>query len=475
MVGRRLPHAVLILGIALGAVRTASQARQSDASALPALAIETLPPPVRAGFERAYEDARTRPGDPSAVGRLGMMLQAYEQYQSADACYRIARGLDPRSFSWAYLSGVVRAEMGEHTEALAAFRQALDIDPGYLPARMRLADTLMRAGDLDASRTAYEALTRDFPELALAHYGLGRVSAALHNSPAAVEHYRRAVDAAPQFGAAHYALALSYRDLNFSNRAQPHLEAYRQLGARRPALPDRLLEAVRAMRETARDLIAEAARLGTSGRLDDAIALHLEAIEADPAAAQAHVNLISLYGRIGRVDKATEHYRAALTLEGNRAEAHYNYGVLLAGRADTGAAGAFRKALAVNPFHAQAHNNLAALLAREGDLEAAATHYRHAIASDPQHRIARLNLGRVLVTIGRPREAVEQLLKTLLPDDVDTPRCMFALSHAYFSAGDHVKARKYAQEALDRAERLGQAELARIIQKELQRFPPAPR
>jgi tetratricopeptide (TPR) repeat protein len=475
MLGRRLPHAVLILEIALGAVRTVSQTRQSDVAVLPALAIEALPPPVRAGFERAYDDARTHPDDPSAVGRLGMMLQAYEQYQSADACYRVARALDPRSLSWAYLSGVVRAELGAHTEALAAFRQALDIDPGYLPARMRLADTLMRAGDLDASRSAYEALTRDFPELALAHYGLGRVSAATHNSAAAVEHYRRAVDAAPQFGAAHYALALAYRDLSSSNPARPHLEAYRQFGARRPALPDRLLEAVRAMRETARDLISEAARVGASGRLDDAIALHLKAIEADPAAAQAHVNLISLYGRIGRVDKATEHYRAALTLEGTRAEAHYNYGVLLAGRADTGAADAFRKALEINPFHAQAHNNLAALLARDGDLEAAAAHYRQAIASDPQHRTARLNLGRVLVAMGRPREAIEHLLKTLLPDDVDAPRCMFALSHAYFSAGDHVNARKYGRDALDRAERLGQEELARMIQRELQRFPPAPR
>lgn len=474
MVGCRLPHAVVILCIALGAVRTA-QARQGDAAALPTLAIETLPPAVRAGFHRAYEHARTRPADASAVGGLGMMLHAYEQYQSAAACYRVAHRLEPQSFAWAYLSGVVRAELGEHTAALTAFRQALDIDPDYLPARMRLADTLMHTGNFDASRAAYRALARDFPELAVAHYGLGRLSAALHDLPAAVEHYGRAVDAAPQFGAAHYALALAYRDLRLDERARPHLEAYRQLGARRPALPDRLLDAIRQTRETARDLIAEAARLGTSGRLDEAIALHLKAIEADPASAQAHVNLISLYGRTGQTDKAMEHYRAALTLEGNRAEAHYNYGVLLASRGDAGAADAFRKALEINPFHAQAHNNLGALLARDGDLKAAAAHYRRAIASDPQHRTARLGLGRVLVTMGRPREAVEQLLKTLLPDDIETPRCMFALSHAYASDGDYVNARRYAMEALHRAERLGQAGLARMIQNQLQRLPTAPR
>jgi hypothetical protein len=50
------------------------------------------------------------------------------------------------------------------------FVKALDIDPGYLPARMRLADTLTFGGHLDAERSAYEALTRDVAELALAHY-----------------------------------------------------------------------------------------------------------------------------------------------------------------------------------------------------------------------------------------------------------------------------------------------------------------
>jgi tetratricopeptide (TPR) repeat protein len=474
MAGRLLIAAV-ILYVQLAAPR----AHAWQLPTLPEAALDGLPATIRAELERAYETARVRPRDAAGVGRLAMMLHAYDQLRLAEGCYRAARQLDPRSFSWAYLSGVVQAELGDNAAASAAFREALRIDRASLPARLRLAESLMRAGDLEASRAEYEALLRQFPELALAHHGLGHLLSVQGNRRAAVEHYRRAVELAPQFGPARYALALAYRDLGLDDSAQPHLAAYREHGNRRPALRDPLLEQVRSMKGTARDLIVEAARLGRAGRLDESIAMHQKALEADPAAAQAHVNLISLYGRTGRRDKAEEHYRAVLRLEANLADAHYNYGVLLASdRRPAEAAAAFRKALDVNPFHAQAHNNLGGILAQQGRLDEAAAHYRQAIANDPQHRAARFNFGRVLAASGRYPEAIEQLHRVLSPEDSadsDTPRYMYALADAYRRAGDLQKARQYAEDAQRRARQMGQAELAAAIEKELQRLAKVPR
>jgi tetratricopeptide (TPR) repeat protein len=475
MARRRLPLATIVLNVLLAGSNV-------DASQLPTLgeaAFEGLPATVRAELERAYETARARPRDPSAVGRLAMILHAYDQLWLANGCYRAARQLDLRSLSWAYLSGVVQAELGDHAAAGAAFREALQIDREYLPARLKLAESLMRAGDLEASRAEYEALVRQFPELALAHHGLGHLLSVQGNRAAAAEHYRRAVELVPQFGAARYALALAYRDLGLGDRAQTHLAAYRAYGNRRPALRDPLLEHVRSMKGTARDLVEEAARLGRAGRLDESIALHLKALEVDPTAAQAHVNLISLYGRTGRPDKAEEHYRAVLRLEANLADAHYNYGVLLAasGR-HADAAAVFRKALDVNPFHAQAHNNLGGILAQQGRLDDAAAHYRQAIANDPQHRAARFNFGRVLVASGRYPEAIEQFHRVLSPEDdndSDTPRYMYALADAYRRAGDLQKARQYAEDARQRAKQMGQTELAATIEKALERLAKVPR
>ncbi len=471
MTRRPLRHAITILGIALDIGLAAAQGAAPHPPAVPRLSLDELPPAVRAGLQRAYDAAQVDPRDPAAMGRLGMILHAYEQYRSAEMCYRAARELAPRSMSWTYLSAVVEAELGENVAAAASFRRALAIEPGYWPARLRLADALMSGGDLDASRAEYEALLRDFPELALAHYGLGRLLWNRGHAAAATEHYERAVDLEPQFGPAHYALALAYRDSGASDRAQAQLDVYRRLGARRPMPADRLLDEIRSMKGTGRDLLAEGARLSRAGRLAESIAVHLKAIEADPSDAQAHVNLISLYGRTGQPGKAEEHYRAALALGSSLAEAHYNYGVLLAASSRyEDAAETFRRALSVDPFHAQAHNNLAALLARQGKLDDAAAHYRKAVANDPQYRDARFNLASVLVALGRPLEAIEQFRKVLVPEDADTPRYMYALANAYLAAGDATQAGEVGAQALRRAKERGQSDLAASIEQSLRRI-----
>jgi tetratricopeptide (TPR) repeat protein len=370
---------------------------RSKRDALPALVLVGLPPDVRTELQRAYDVARDRATDGRTVGGLAMMLHAFEQFGLARSYYSLALRLDERAFEWRYLLGVVQAELGENAAAVASFRLALSLNRQYLPAHIRLAESLMRAGDLEASRAEYVAVLRGFPDLALANYGLGRVESAVGRTAAAIVCYRRALEAAPEFGAAHYALALAYRNLGDAPRAQPHLAGHARHGNRRPALADPLLDRVRSMRSTARDLIAEAARRATAGNLEESVALHLTALDRDPSLAQVHVNLISLYGRTGRHERAEAHYRAALELGASVADAHYNYGVLLAARRrQEEAVDLFRQALEANPFHAAAHGNLAALLARNGRFDEAARHYRLAIANDPNHPTARANLERVL-------------------------------------------------------------------------------
>lgn len=96
-------------------------APQVSAASLPQLVIEDLPGSVRANVQAAYDAARARPTDPSAVGGLAMMLHAYEQYRAAGDCYRIALQHEPTSARWTYLSGVVQAELGEQAAAAASF------------------------------------------------------------------------------------------------------------------------------------------------------------------------------------------------------------------------------------------------------------------------------------------------------------------------------------------------------------------
>ena len=72
--------------------------------------------------------------------------------------------------------------------------------------------------------------------------------------------FERAVALFPEFGAAHYALALSYRATGKRDEAQAELQRHAEFGARWPALRDPVLETVDALREDPGALIAARVR-----------------------------------------------------------------------------------------------------------------------------------------------------------------------------------------------------------------------
>src|SRR5262249_26330670 len=84
--------------------------------ALPPLAVERFPAEARASIEAAYREAVARAEDGAAAGRLGMVLQAWEQWDSALAVYRRAQGLAPRTFDWWYLAGIIETRLGRASD-----------------------------------------------------------------------------------------------------------------------------------------------------------------------------------------------------------------------------------------------------------------------------------------------------------------------------------------------------------------------
>lgn len=64
-------------------------------------------------------------------------------------------------------------------------------------------------------------------------------------------------------------------------------------------------------------------------------AYYRSAIEADPAYALAHYNLGNLYDERGDTDRAYAHYHEALRLQPQYADAHYNLALLHQGQGDT--------------------------------------------------------------------------------------------------------------------------------------------
>ncbi len=435
---------------------------------LPRLSLDNFSPAIQEQIGEAYSNARSSSGDAAASGRLGMILQTYGLLQEAAVCYRRAGQLEPNVFQWAYYLGVVEADQGKCDAATSTLRLALHIDPEYLPAKLRLANCLLASADWDASGKLYAEIVEQHPDNADAYYGLGRARAARHDLIGAAEAYSKACAHFPDFGPAHYALALVHRSLGQVSQAEEQLRLYERNRDGAPPSSDPLLEEVRSLNKSATRQVQIGIQLERQGRLEESATAHKKALEIDPQLVQAHVNLIELYGRLGQFEKADEHYRAAARLDPSSSETYYNYGVLLLGAERyQQAESAFRKTIEINPFHSGAHNNLGFLLERQGRLLEAEAEYRRAIENKPNNRQTHFNLGRVLVNQEKHEEGIRELKKTIEPEDENTPRYRYALGAAFARSGDRDSALRYIRQARDGAIALGQSGLVASIERDL--------
>src|SRR3989442_11275215 len=105
---------------------------------LPRLELHDFAPPIRQQLQRAYDVARSHPSDGAASGRLGMLLQAYSQFEAAAICYQRARALQPEEWKWIYYLGVAEASLGRHEDAATALAEVVRRKPDYLPAHLKL-------------------------------------------------------------------------------------------------------------------------------------------------------------------------------------------------------------------------------------------------------------------------------------------------------------------------------------------------
>jgi tetratricopeptide (TPR) repeat protein len=99
------------------------------------------------------------------------------------------------------------------------------------------------------------------------------------------------------------------------------------------------------------------------------------------------------------------------------ADRWYDEGVDLEGSDPAAAAAAYERALALEPGHPDANLNLGRLRHEAGDLEAAEAHYRAAAEAAPTHAGARYNLGVVLEDLKRWSQAIAAYREALRLDE----------------------------------------------------------
>lgn len=121
-----------------------------------------------------------------------------------------------------------------------------------------------------------------------------------------------------------------------------------------------------------------------SGKTDEAIEAYKKAIELNPNAAGAFVNLGTIYFHKRDWAHSEKFYAGAIAADPNYALAHYNLGNLYDERNNSEKAYEhYHIALKLQPHYADAHYNLALLHQGQGDMMRALSHWQTYLKLDP--------------------------------------------------------------------------------------------
>jgi tetratricopeptide (TPR) repeat protein len=303
---------------------------------------------------------------------------------------RAALELDPLNAAYHNDHGVMLASLGRWSDAAAAYEVAAVLDRGGFDARFNLALALFRTGQRERARVELDrvkALRPDLPDVPALDGELLRAEGDL----------ARAVEA---FGKA-IGLGLATPD------------AYAKLGLT-------LLDLERG--EEALEAMQTAERIGGG---DAETFFHLGDFYRKKSDQE---------GRNGKDyagdrERAESHYRRALALRPDFAEAYNNLGLLLKGDGNMpGAVECYARALIIDPAMVATHINLGTLRAEEGWMEGAIDSYRFALKIDPRSTDAWNSLGMSYTRLHHLDKAEEAYRRSLeiRPDLADT-RAQMAL------------------------------------------------
>ncbi len=231
-----------------------------------------------------------------------------------------------------------------------------------------------RAQYAAAERSLLRALELEH-DFAAAHFELALTYRDQGKLEDAADYFQLAAHFAPEFAAASFELAETLVKLE---RAEAALAAYRQALAR----DGRHGAAWRGLGNL----------LKTGGELNEAIDCYRSAVECAPASADARGRLAYALYRAGRYAEARRSFDAALALEPNWLEAHHNLGLLLLETGEPAAAlQSFERALALGPDVVETRACVAHALRDLGRLDEAVAHYDAVLARSPQFADAVIN------------------------------------------------------------------------------------
>lgn len=400
---------------------------------------------------------------------LARLYEANGFYPEALDCQAALRRIEPREARWWHLAAGIHAGFGRADEARPLWERAIELAPDYLPARIRLGDSLLKSNQAAAAVQVYEAALAVSPRQPYALLGLARSRVNARDWTGARTHLQAALAAEPGFVGA-LSLLVTVEEKLGDQAAARRLRS--EIGGREfTDIPDPWAEELtddcydayrlsvaaavarhrgdparsRALLERAVDLAPAA---GTYRRQLGQLLLHLQdysparrhlekAVAIAPTDTDAWLQLVEVFTALQMPAEAERTLGAGLAANPGSAALYYAAGRRLSAAGRLGeAAAAFSRAKQLRPSEANAYVDLAGVYFQLGRIEAGIAELEAALVVQPGHALAMQILARHAINTG-DEAAARRWLAQLRGHDRVAPDDLALIVKEYTAAFHH--------------------------------------
>lgn len=195
--------------------------------------MRTLNQPVRA-FDDAQRAEILGINSPELFTLMGDVLQQQAQFPKAQLYVAKALQMAPYDGEAHFYSGLMAAEQGDTTRALAQYQQALQLKPRFLPTYNQLTAVYRSLGDLNTALVYNEKAMQYFPVNAELLFQRGMIYQYAGRADSALIAYQRTVTLQPNYVEAYFQAGLIFD--RFRNYGVS-LANFEQVQKRKPTFP----------------------------------------------------------------------------------------------------------------------------------------------------------------------------------------------------------------------------------------------
>jgi tetratricopeptide (TPR) repeat protein len=321
--------------------------------------------------------------------------------------------------------GAALAKQGQMEEAVAQYRDALEIRPDDPEIHCNLGVAFFQMSEPDEAIAQYRKALEIAPDYAVAHNDLGIALFKKGELEEAIAQYRKALEIDPENADAHNNLGLA---------------------------------------------------LFKKGEVEEAIAQYRKALESAPENAGTLSNLGNALFRKGDIDGAMACFKKTAVLSPDQVETWYNLGngYLQKGEFDQAIA-SYQQAKKINPRYANTCANLGVAYFNEGRNREACDSWQQALEINPGQLYVLNNLAWLLATtpdaaLRNGSRAVELAAQASEMSGGGNPTILHTLAAAYAAAGNYKLAVATARRSLELALEQKNDTLAATLEKEIKLY-----